>query len=37
MGGLVVGGFFPSSLCTSYEAKYFKMNKKNNSENYFRF
>ena len=28
MGGLVVGGFLASSLYTSYEAKYFKMNKK---------
>ena len=26
-----------SSLYTSYEAKYFKMNKKNSSEIYFRF
>ena len=42
MGGLVeiiennslsVGGFLASSLYTSYEAKYFKMNKKNSSEN----
>ena len=37
MGGLVVGGFLASSLYTSYEAKYFKMNKKNSSEIYFRF
>ena len=32
-----MGRFLAYSLCTSYEAKYFKMNKKNNSENYFRF
>jgi hypothetical protein len=32
-----MGWFLASSLYTSYEAKYFKMNKKNRSENYFRF
>jgi hypothetical protein len=37
MDGLVVGGFLASSLYTSYEAKYFKMNKENSSEIYFRF
>jgi hypothetical protein len=26
MGGMLVGGFLASSLYTSYEAKYFKMN-----------
>jgi hypothetical protein len=37
MGGMLVGGFLASSLYTSYEVKYFKMNKKNNSENSPRF
>ena len=32
-----MGRFLAYSLCTSYEAKYFKMNKKNSSEIYFRF
>ncbi len=32
-----MGRFLAYSLCTSYEAKTFKMNKKNSSENYFRF
>jgi hypothetical protein len=37
MGGLLVGGFLASSLYTSYEAKYFKMNKGGSSENSPRF
>ena len=37
IGGLVVGGFLASSLYTSYEVKYFKMNKGGSSENSPRF
>ena len=37
MGGLIVGGFLPSSLCISYEAKFLQMKKENNSENSPRF
>jgi hypothetical protein len=32
-----MGGFLAYSLCTSYEAKSLKMNKKNSSEIYIRF
>jgi hypothetical protein len=32
-----MGGFLAYSLCTSYEAKYFKMNKADCSENSPRF
>ncbi len=37
MGGLIVGGFLPSSLCRSYEAKFLQMKGGDISENSPRF
>ncbi len=37
MGGLIVGGFLPSSLCRSYEANFLQMKEGDSSENSPRF